>query len=225
MIRGVLFDMDGLLLDTERLGMRIMPDVCARMGYSMPPALYIRLLGLTSREGRHVLEEALDEGFPYEAMMDAFHEAFAQMAQRGEVPAKKGLEACMTGLKARGIRRALATSTHRSLVELYLQSVAPLRDALDFVVCGPEVPNGKPAPDIYLRAAEGLGLAPGECLGVEDSLNGLKSLKAAHVTAVMIPDLMPPDERFRGLVDYRLDDLNQLCGLIDRLNLGARARA
>ena len=128
------------------------------------------------------------------------------------------LTACMQGLKARGIKIALATSTQRPVVECYLQNTPELRDVFDATVCGIEVPNGKPAPDIYQEAARRVGLTPEECVGIEDSRNGLRSLRAAGVHSVMIPDLLPFSVELTPYVDTCLDSLSDLCPLIDRLN-------
>ena len=225
MIRGVLFDMDGLLLDTERLGARILPRLCRERGYEVPPDLYGRMLGRGYAEDCQLMREALGAEFPSEAVLEDFRAALQSVARNGGMPVKKGMAACLAGLKARGVLRALATSTRRATVELYIRHTPEMQNALDSLTCGDDVERGKPAPDIYLLAARRLGLSPEECLGVEDSLSGLKSLKAAGIAAVMIPDLVEPDERFEGLVSYRLDHLGQLCALVDRLNLSPGVHA
>ena len=145
-------------------------------------------------------------------------------AMRG-LPTKKGLAECLTGLRARSLRLALATSTDRTIVERYVQATPAMQNAFDVMICGPEGGRSKPAPDIYLEAARRLGLEPGECLGVEDSRNGLRSLTAAGCVSVMIPDLLPYDDSLAPYVKHRLSDLGQLCTLADRLNLEARARS
>lgn len=224
-IRGVLFDMDGVLLDTERLGRNTFFAECAKRGYTATHELYNSMLGATNEMSRDLTREALGAQFPYDAVMDAFHRSLLDAALNDILPAKPALAECMAGLKERGLLVALATSTARPIVETYIAHTPAMQNVFHAMVCGHEAGRSKPAPDIYLEAARRLGLAPEECLGVEDSLNGLRSLSAAHCPAVMIPDILPCDERFRGLVNYELQSLAQLCPLIDRINLGATMRA
>ncbi|MDD3336282.1 MAG: HAD family phosphatase [Eubacteriales bacterium] len=218
MIRGVLFDMDGVLLDTERLGSQLLPKVLEEMGYSSPEGLYLRLLGVNQHLGGQIYREVFGDDFPQAEANRRFFQRLMEVAAAGALPPKPGLSRCMEGLRARGIPCALATSSERTVVELYQRAVPALQNCFDATICGVEVPNGKPAPDIYLLAAKKLKLAPSECLGVEDSRNGLKSLRAAGCYSLMIPDLLPFDESLAPYVDRVLDSLDEVCGLVDRLN-------
>lgn len=219
MIKGVLFDMDGVILDSERLGREIYIGKCHEMGYpQMNDAIFETLLGKTRDEDRRLMQEVLGEDFPFDEMYDAYREELYQRAARGELPCKAGVKECFEGLKVRGIKAALATSTARPMVQGYQKYIPEMRDFFDFMVCGAEAGRSKPAPDVFLKAAEGIGVDIHECIGVEDSVAGLQSQTAAGCVRVLVPDLLPCDERFDGLWDHCLPTLHDLCPLIDRLN-------
>ena len=191
----------------------------------MPEKLYLSLLGCTAQAGFDVLHEAFGPDFPCQAVMDEVHQGIFHTAVTTGLPTKKGLAECLTGLRARSLRLALATSTDPRHRRALCPGDARHAERLRRDDLRPEGGRSKPAPDIYLEAARRLGLEPGECLGVEDSRNGLRSLTAAGCVSVMIPDLLPYDDSLAPYVKHRLSDLGQLCTLADRLNLEARARS
>lgn len=225
MIKGVLFDMDGVLIDSEQITRQIFVDVCADLGYVFEPEEFVKFLGCTRQEDERVMHEKYGPDFPFDQMYDEYRRRLAAAITSGRDVTKPHLAECFASLKARGIKIALATSTARVEVEKYLPHIPEMQNVFDAMVCGVEAGRGKPFPDIFLEAARRLGLEIGECVGVEDSLKGLQALTAAGCVRVMIPDLLPCDERMTGLVDYRLDHLGQLSGLIDRLNLQGRLKA
>jgi len=224
MIKGVLFDMDGVLLDTEVLGRQFFVDICAELGYRFAPEDFIHYLGCTYDEDERMMKERYGDDFPFAYMYGEYRRRLAAAIMSDRDVTKPHLAECFRGLKERGIKIALATSTARENVLGYLPFIPQMQNVFDAMVCGVEAGRGKPHPDIFLEAARRLGLRPEECIGVEDSYKGLQALTAAGCTRVMIPDIMPYGERVAGLVDYELRDLGQICPLVDRLNLNARIK-
>lgn len=220
MIRAVLFDMDGVLLDTETLGLQAMTQIARELKHPIDRAFYLTTLGVPNAECGHVYRNALGQDFPYEVAMKRFQQYFFDYNRTRSLPRKPGLMDCLTGLRQRGLRVALVTSTIRPLVEEYFTAMPDIAACFDSKVCGGEVSQGKPAPDMYLAAARSVGCEIAQCVGVEDSLNGVRSVRASGARCVMIPDLLPYDARFAPYVHDCLSSLTELCPLIDRLNAG-----
>ena len=222
MIRAVLFDMDGVLLDTEVLGLQAMGQIAADLGYTVDRAFYQTTLGVPNAECKQIYQNALGKDFPYDLAIERFRAYFSEYNRKNTMPRKDGLMECLQGLRARGHRIVLATSTVRPLVEEYFAAMPDMAAMFYGTVCGGEVPKGKPAPDIYLKAARVAECNPTECVGVEDSLSGARAIRASGAHCVMIPDLLPYDERFQPYVDDVLPNLRALCPLIDRLNASGK---
>lgn len=218
MIKGVLFDMDGVVLDSERIGTNVFIAEALKRGWKVEEAFFLKLLGTTRDAECALLKAEYGEDFPFDDIHNAYRAEMYRLATADGIPCKAGVRECFEGLKKRGLRIALATSSARSAVEAYIQHIPVMQNVFDFMVCGSEAGRSKPAPDIFLKAAEGLGLDIHECVGVEDSVAGLKSQTAAGCVRVLVPDVLPNDERYAGLWDYCLPTLHELCGLIDELN-------
>ena len=188
--RGALFDMDGLLLDSERASMAAFEDTTQNFGLPPMPEVALACIGLRADGVRATVSAALAGRLEY----DVFHAdwgkriscAFAQ-----GIPVKAGAFALLDGLKARGIPCAVATSTRTAAAKAHLAR-AGLRDYFAAVIGGEQVVRGKPAPDIYLKAAEVLGVAARDCAAFEDSDPGTLAAIAAGAIVVQVPDVKAP---------------------------------
>lgn len=213
MIQAVIFDMDGVLFDTERLGLAQQLKACRDIGCPVTQELIMRTMGSSMVAGREIMLNALGQDFPYEKMIERWTELmYEDMAING-IPQKPGIQELLDVLKEKGIKNAVATSNNRSIVENYMQ-MAGLMNSFDAVVCGDSIQRSKPAPDIYLCAAEKLGAEPSKCMGVEDSVNGVKSVRAAGMVCVMVPDLIPFAKELSPYVDHCVPTLKDIIPLL-----------
>lgn len=195
MKRGAIFDMDGLLLDTERLYVECTELTCARFGVPHTQELEDALAGTNGPRAEAVLHGFFPD-IDAAAMLRECNDRVRQLLER-EVPLKPGARELPAFFRARGVRTAVASSTEKSLVLRNLR-LAGLDTLFDAVVSGEEVRRGKPAPDIFLYAAERIGCAPEDCYVFEDSISGCRAGFAAGCSTVMVIDLFQPTEDVRA---------------------------
>lgn len=216
MIQGILFDMDGVLFDTEKMGLDIYYDLGRQYGYTPREGFYETTVGLTGEAAREVYLREFGEDFAYKEFCQSFFGSIVERARTVGMPEKPGVLECLTALKQKGYLLSLATSNARHIVDDYFAH-SQLRGFFDAVTCGGDAARSKPAPDIYIEAAHKIGADPKSCVGVEDSFNGVRSLRAAGAVSVMVPDILPYTEAFAPYVDHVLENLDQLPELIETL--------
>lgn len=186
MVDAVLFDFDGLLADSEPLQKAAWRAYLAHHGYALDDALVDRMFGLRLLESAMLVQQTLALPFPVEQIMTERDAIFLDSLPGVLQPMPHAREA-VAAVRARGLRMALATSGHARYIALALGELG-LHAAFDAVVTGDTVARGKPAPDIFLRAAELIDVEPGCCVVVEDAPHGIAAAKAAGMLAVAVPN-------------------------------------
>lgn len=197
MLQGILFDMDGVLFDTERLQTDIDDIVLANMGYTLPEETKMALYGLNSMAVKSIIMQALGEDFKYDVFLETVQQSLLAEIETNGLPVKPGLEELLEWLRAKRFRMAVASSSPSWVIHSHLRR-AGIAAYFDAIVGGEMVANSKPAPDIFIQAAQALSLEPTQCFAVEDSHNGVRSAAAALCVTLMIPDILPPTDEMRG---------------------------
>ncbi len=213
---GVIFDMDGLMLDTEKLLTRFWCEAAAFYGFYMTKQHVLGIRSLAAKYAEPHLKGIFGESFDYRAVRAKRIELMNAYIENNGIEKKQGLDELLESLSERGIKLAVATATDRSRTQMYLEKAGVIR-YFDEIITGDMIQNGKPDPDIYITAAKQLGLACGECIALEDSPNGIRSAYDAGCKPIMIPDLSQPDENTKALLYGCFSSLSELCRQLDVL--------
>jgi HAD superfamily hydrolase (TIGR01509 family) len=190
-ISAVVFDMDGLMLDTESINRLAWQRAAEDLGFALDDEFYLSLLGRTTVDCESLVMQLCGAEFPMDEFRTRRRRLWRAQVEGTGIAAKPGLLELLSFLDTQRILLAVATSSHVLAAESSLRS-AGVRDRFDVVVTGDQVARGKPAPDIYLEAARRLGVESVDCVALEDSDNGVHAAVAAGMTTVMVPDLKPP---------------------------------
>ena len=213
MIRGVIFDMDGLMTDTERLFQELWCQVMRQRGYPEFREVVAYCIGLNHRAIDEYVRQNIGPEFDYiSALREVGRLSEEHMAQHG-IPVKPGLYTLLSYLDAEGISYVVATSSLREKAEQRLSGIGVL-SRLHGLVTGDMVKVGKPEPEIFEKAAELLGLPPEDCIVLEDSPHGILAAHRAGCRPVMIPDLKEPDPETARLLYAKLDGLESVIDLL-----------
>ncbi|MBD5128992.1 MAG: HAD family phosphatase [Ruminococcaceae bacterium] len=217
MIRAVIFDMDGLLLDTEKLLVRFWVQAANEAGFPMKREHALAIRSLHRKFAIPYLQGLFGEEFDYVKIRSRRMELMNEYLSENPLELKRGAKELTAFLNENGIPAAIATATDFERTKAYLTR-AGIFGCFDKIVCATMVAEGKPKPDIYIYAAGELGLEPGECMALEDSPNGVRSAAAAGCVTVMVPDLTPPDEELSALVYESAGSLEDVIGIINKVN-------
>lgn len=209
---AVIFDLDGLLFDTESLYQDAIMAAAIELGHDITPAIFHTMIGRPWTQTRVFLLEHYGSSFPIDELLATWHRHFAVIVETRLV-VKPGVLELLDALDALGLPRGIATSSSHKTVQHHL-GAHDLGGRFHKVVASGDYAAGKPAPDPYLLAAKQLAVEPHLCLALEDSYNGVRSAAAAGMMTIMVPDLLEATDEIRGLCAFVVRDLHAVRGLV-----------
>lgn len=217
MVSGIIFDMDGILIDSERQSNEGWLWAAGQLGVDMPIWLIDSFKGAPAELCCKFFDDYYKGVIDYWEAKELRTQHVYKIRETEGIPVKKGVKDIFEYIRNNGLKCAVATSTRRESAEKTLHEIE-VWDYLDAVVYGDEVEHGKPEPDIFLRAAKAIGISPSEAVVVEDSINGIKAGYAAGMRVVHIPDTIAIDDDIRKLTYMVCDDLNGLIDVVESIN-------
>lgn len=188
--RAVLFDLDGLLVDSELLNYHVISDLLSQNGHTLQREVFARLLSVSTADCDTILSEVYGEAAPLYAVTGP---EYRRRITAGELKPRPGAAELLDRLDSLGVLKAVASSNSGDNVGLSLRSTG-LDVRFPVIVNGDMVEHTKPAPDLFLLAAEQLGVAPEDCLVLEDSFAGVRGARAAGMDAILVPDFAVPND-------------------------------
>ncbi len=212
-VKAVIFDLDGTLIDTEKIYKQVWPKAIADMGHVMTEEQYLSLRSLGRPFSPMTMKSWYGEDFDYDEARRIRKGYFNEYVTKHGIQRKTGAIELLEYLKNKGITRAIATATDLDRATQYMDMTG-LTGYFDKIISATMVKEGKPSPYVYEYACEQLGLTPDDCIAVEDAPNGIKSAYRAGLRVIMVPDQSGPDEELEPMLMACVDSLNEICELI-----------
>lgn len=215
-VNTVIFDMDGVIFDTERIYLEAWTDVFAKYGYKMTKEVYTSVMGVGRKNVINTFKHIYGDDLPIDKMYKEKDQILFTRIEEGTVPTKEGVGEVLNFLRKNDYKIALATSAKRERVDKHLKD-ANLEGIFDVTVCGDEVEKAKPNPDIFLKAAKKLNVNPNECIVIEDSSAGIKAAFNAGMAGIHVVDLKEPDNEIIRNCYKSFNNLNDIRKEIEML--------
>lgn len=216
-IKAVIFDLDGTVLDTEKLLVKYWCEAANEAGFPMRREHALQLRSLAAKYAEPLMKSWFGDRCEYQVLRKRRMELMSQHLEKFGLEVKSGIPELLYYLGKKGYKRAIATATDLKRASGYLKEVG-LFDSFDQIISAHMVKNGKPNPDVYIYAVEQLGLSPTECIAVEDSPNGVISASEAGCKTVMIPDLTEPDKQLMERLYAKCNTPKELIELLESEN-------
>jgi beta-phosphoglucomutase-like phosphatase (HAD superfamily) len=196
--QAAIFDMDGLLLDTERLCMQAFQKACQKLSLPFVQSAYVKIIGCNEKGIEIAIMDHYAQYIDYPTLRKTWMEGYWPIVETQAIPIKPGVIELLEWFKSQNIPVSVATSTHQALAKTKL-TLAGLASYFEHISSGCEVTNSKPHPEIFLLAAQRLKVSPQQCLVFEDSNNGVRAAIAANMQVYQIPDIVIPDQEIVNL--------------------------
>lgn len=217
-MKAVIFDMDGILIDTERWLNKYWCQAALEAGFAMKPEHALAIRSLDTKLTEPYLKSIFGEEFDYQKIRMRRRELVNEHIRKHGIDKKPGVDEILCYLREKGIKTAVATATEPVRAKEYLTAIG-VYEKFDRVISATTVKNGKPAPDVYLYACEQIGEKPEDCIAVEDSPNGVLSAYKAGLSVVMVPDLSEPDEATSKMLTKKVERLDEMILFLEKYSI------
>lgn len=198
MYKAAIFDMDGLLLDSERVHMECFMELCQERRYKVTFDDYKPSIGISVKDVKAILPTILNQAIDVDEFFEAWDEKCFAVTKGPGVPVKPGVYDLLSHIHRLKIPLSVATSTQYEKAQYKLEK-SGIKKFFNFIIGGDQVPSAKPSPDIYIASAERHGLAVNECIAFEDSEHGVMAAHRAGIRVIQVPDLIEPSESLKSL--------------------------
>jgi HAD superfamily hydrolase (TIGR01509 family) len=215
----VIFDMDGVMFDTEKIAHRSWKYLGKKYNYNINDGIFKKTVGLNIKSTEQVYKKHFGAGFPFKKMKDEQIKMMKDYILSEGAPVKDGVNELLSYIKNKNLKMALATSALKERAELLLK-ISDTRKYFDVITCGDEIINGKPDPEIFLKTAQKLSCEPENCVVLEDSENGIAAAYRAGMLPILILDFIRPGKEIEAMLFKKFDDLKEVKEYFED-NLGA----